>query len=55
LVCHDLAFSVMEDYRGVNRRRWLRVVLSATLLSLLAWLIIGVCGTTNFSSLQLFA
>lgn len=43
-VCHDLSFSVFEDYKGVTRRRWTRVIYTAMLLSLIPWMITGVSG-----------
>jgi amino acid permease len=48
LVCHDLAFSVFEEYKNVNRRRWRRVIGTTMALTSVCWLIAGLPGFFMF-------
>ncbi len=47
-VCHDLSFSVFEDYKGVTRRRWSRVVGVTLALTVTCWALAGVSGFMLF-------
>jgi len=47
-VCHDLSFSVFEDYKGVTRNKWSRVILTAIGLTLIPWFLTGISGFLLF-------